>query len=192
MFQFITITGGVLIALLVNGFVELRDTRALLRQARSTIAQEIAANKRELEVVLSSYPQHRTRFEAAITLSDQLLATKTTTIHKLDFGLELAELLSTAWRTAERTGALGHMEYGEVQKYSTLYDFQDFFSAQQVRMVEHVTSATALLGPNFDPERADPKDLMAFRQHMLELRGNLTLQEQLAGRLAEKYAETLK
>ena len=30
-FQFVTITAGVLIALLVNGFVELRDTRALVR-----------------------------------------------------------------------------------------------------------------------------------------------------------------
>lgn len=191
-FQFITVTAGVLIALLVNGFVELRDTRALLRQAHSTIAEEITANKRELDGVLSTYSTHRSRFEAAITFADQLLATKTTAVNQLDFGFELAELSSAAWRTSERTGALSHMGYDEVKKYSMLYDFQEFFSAQQLKIAEHVTSATALFSSGFEPEKATARDLEVFRQHMVELRGLLTVQEQLAKRLAEKYLETQK
>ena len=41
-FQFITITAGVLIALLINGLVEWNDNRELAAQARATSQREIA------------------------------------------------------------------------------------------------------------------------------------------------------
>jgi hypothetical protein len=49
-FQFITITAGVLIALLINGLVEWNANRNLVRDARANIALELAANKKEVEM----------------------------------------------------------------------------------------------------------------------------------------------
>ena len=47
-FSFITITAGVLIALLINGLVEWNATRALVAEARATIAREITDNRKDL------------------------------------------------------------------------------------------------------------------------------------------------
>ena len=137
-FQFVIITVGVLIALLINGLVEWNRDRELVAEARTTIAQEIAANKKDLESSLSGLAIEKTRLEAAIRFASEMLATKETTVNELQLHLNLADLSSTGWLTAARTGALGHMPYDEVQKYSRLYDLQDLFTDQQRRMLERL------------------------------------------------------
>ena len=46
-FQFVTITAGVLNALLINGMVEWNSNRSLVAQARQTIADEVRRNQRD-------------------------------------------------------------------------------------------------------------------------------------------------
>ena len=52
-FSFITITAGVLIALLINGMVEWNNNRQLVAQARQTIADEVRGNKKDLDSTLT-------------------------------------------------------------------------------------------------------------------------------------------
>ena len=52
-FQLATITAGVLIALSVDGVVEWRRERALVREAQAAIRQEVTANFRDLEEILT-------------------------------------------------------------------------------------------------------------------------------------------
>lgn len=191
-FQFVTITAGVLIALLVNGFVELRSNRELVRDARATITREIADNKKEVDGTLAGYEGDAKSLDNAIKFATDLLNTKTTTVHELDFHVNLAELSSTGWRTAERTGALSHMDYDEVQKFSKLYDWQDLVEEQQRNMVGLLASASAILSSDFDPDKPNPRDLEAFRGHVMQLRSTLALMEKMVRRLAESYAEALK
>jgi hypothetical protein len=191
-FQFITITVGVLIALLINGLVEWNEHRELVADARSMIMREIADNKKDIDATLSGIKGDVEQFESAITFATEMLTMKKTKINQLNFHLNLADLSSTSWRTAERTGALSHMDYAEVQKYSKLYDFQDLIVEQQRNLVSQLGLVTAIISPGFDPDNANPKDLELFRERLMALRATLLVHNQMAQRLAENYAEALK
>jgi hypothetical protein len=114
--QLITITAGVLIALSLEGVRESIRDRALVREARENIAREIADNKKEVDGELAGIDERRKNLQAALRFADELLKTKHTSLQKLNLGSSLAELSAASWQTAERTGALAHMEYSEVQK----------------------------------------------------------------------------
>jgi hypothetical protein len=190
-FQFITITAGVLIALLINGLVQWNADRALVAQARATIAREIAANKQDLESTLPGIRSDLDKLNAAVTFANEILAKKPSTIRSLTFNINLADLSASGWRTAERTGALAHMDYAEVQRYSRLYDFQDLIAAQQRTLVGQLADVTAILTEDFNPDAPTPGDIEVFRDRVLRLRGLLRLHVDMVQRLAGNYGEAL-
>lgn len=192
LFQFITITAGVLIALLINGLVEWNDNRELVQQARATIALELTANKKDLDETLVGMAEDVRRFDAALRFANDILSRKKVATTELKLNLNLADLSSTGWRTAERTGALSHMPYDEVQKYSKLYDLQDLFVEQQRATFSEFATAMATLTADFNPDSADLREVETFRERILVVRSAWTLQEQVGGVLAQTYAEALQ
>jgi hypothetical protein len=191
-FQFITIMAGVLIAMLANGFVERSRDRELVAQARATLQREIADNKKDLELTVASLPKDQQALDTAVQFASDMLTSGKTNITSLQLNYNMADLFDTSWRTAERTGALSHMDYAEVQRYSMLYDFQDFFMTRQREAISILTSATALIGPGFNPDKPNLKDLEGFRERTMALRASLRLQEDFAKRLNGYYDEALK
>lgn len=191
-FQFITIMTGVLIASLANGMIERSKDRELVAQARATLQREIADNQKDLAVTVASYARDTESLNAALRFADDMLSTGKTSVSSLQLHYNMADLFDTSWRTAERTGALSHMEYAEVQRYSKLYDFQEFFIDQQRGAVGHLSAASSLIGPGFDPSKPNRRDLEVFREHVMALSSTLRLQEDFAKRLTEYYAEALQ
>ena len=110
----------------------------------------------------------------------------------IELHYNLADLSDTSWRTADRTGALSHMDYGEVQRLSKLYDFQDLFVLQQRSVLSQLALASSMLQGQFNPDKPNLKDLETFRTRVMELRAAIGIQEDFAKRLAENYAESLK
>jgi hypothetical protein len=188
--QLVTITAGVLIALSFEGVREWNHYRTLVNEARANIAREMADNKREVEIVLKGLEERRQQLRNALRLANDVLSTKKTDIHEIKLGFELADITSSSWQTAERTGALSHMEYGEVQKYSRLYALQDLYVDQQRRGVELIASVMGIL--HGDPTLAPAKDLELFRQRVMEQLAGLNLEEGIAKRLIEAYERTAK
>ncbi|HYE86858.1 MAG TPA: hypothetical protein VEA16_10920 [Vicinamibacterales bacterium] len=191
-FQFITIMTGVLIAMLANGMVERSKERELVAQARSMIRREIAANKQDLAATLSGFPTDMQALDDALAFANDMLAAGKTKVRSIQLHFNMADIFDTSWRTAERTAALSHMDYEEVQRYSKLYDFQEFFIAQQRAAVSQLSLASSLLGPGFDPDKPNRADLEIFRERVKSLRAALSLQETFAKRLDEFYDEALK
>ena len=192
-FQFITVTAGVLIALLIDGLVDWNNNRELVAEARATIARELADNKKDLNATLSALPRDREALDKALKFADDMLTVRKTTVTEILLHYTLADRISaTSWRTAERTGALGHMDYAEVQKFSKVYDFQDLFLQQQRMLLSQLGSASTLLVTGFDPDKPNMKDLEGFRARVMELGAALKLQEDLGKKLAEYYDEALK
>jgi hypothetical protein len=191
-FQFITITAGVLIALLINGLVQWNDNRALVAEARATIAREIASNKKDLDSTLEGMDADILKLESALKFADELLTKKKTSVNELNFHINLADLSASGWRTAERTGALSHMDYEEVQRLSLLYDFQDLIGQQQRALVSQLSEVTAILSGSFDPDNPNRRDLELFRERLMRLRAALVIHKDLVARLAENYAKALK
>lgn len=185
--QLLTITAGVLIALSVEGGREWWHYRSLVSEARETILREIADNRKEVEIVLNGTAKRRQNLSAAVRLADELLAKKTPTVHEINLGFELADLSTASWQTAERTGALAHMDYAEVQKYSRVYGHQELFAERQRAGVEQLGLAMGIL--QADPSAATPRDLELFRQRVIELGATVEIEEQLAKKLVQSYAE---
>jgi hypothetical protein len=192
LFQFITITAGVLIALLINGLVEWNRNRALVVDARTTIAREIASNKNDLEATLGSISTDLQKLESALTFANDLLTKKSTSIKELNFHINLADLSASGWRTAERTGALSHMAYDEVQRLSLLYDLQDLIVEQQRALLNQLSEVSAILSGDFNPSNPNRRDLELFRERLMRLRAALLIHKDLATRLAENYAKALQ
>src|SRR5436190_5677006 len=143
-FQFITVTAGVLIALLIDGLVDWNHNRELVATARATIAKEIGANQHEVGISIGAKDRTEKQFANALKFSDDMLRNKKTDIHEMNLKLDLAEISSAAWRTAERTGALALMDYDEVQRYSRLYDFQDLFVEEQRQLLVELSGAMSI------------------------------------------------
>jgi hypothetical protein len=188
--QLVTITAGVLIALSVEGVREWSHYRTLVSEAREMIGREIADNKKEVQGILNGIAERRTNLNSAILLADQMLAKKEPTVHEINLNFELADLGTASWQTAERTGALGHMDYAEVQKYSRIYSHQELYSQRQRLAVDQLGLA---MGPlQGDPTQATPHDLELFRQRLIELRSTLEIEEQVARGLVKEYEELIE
>jgi hypothetical protein len=191
--QLVTITAGVLIALSFEGVREWRHDRALVREARENIRLEIEDNKKDVEAVQRGVDARNKQLTDAIQFASEIIATKKTSIRSVGLSFELADRVSSAaWQTAERTGALAHMDYAEVQKYSRLYSFQDLYIERQRRAIEALSLAMGPLSASADPTTAPVEDIEDFRRRVVDLQSLLTLEEQFAKRLLEAYDEALR
>jgi hypothetical protein len=191
-FQFTTITGGVLIALLINGLVEWNNNRELVEQARTTIRQEVEANLKELQGLPESVKRSESDLATALRFAEELLAKGKTDISSLSLNFNLATLNASGWQTAERTGALAHMDYAEVERYSEIYSMQQLFDEQQRKAVDLVASSITLVNAGFDPNKANAQDLGEFRRRVLLLQSNLLVTQQLGEQLMKGYQEFLQ
>ena len=192
-FQFITVTAGVLIALFIDGLAERNSNRELVESARATILLEIADNKKDLEATLSGIAADREAMLNAVRFADEILSKGKTKISSLQLHYNVADKVSdSSWRTAERTGALAHMDYAEVQKYSRIYEFQDLFMQQQRQALSQLTLAGAILNSDFDPEHPKTKELEIFRARVMDVSALVKLQEDFGKKLLEDYSAALK
>lgn len=187
--QLLTITAGVLIALSLEGVLEWNHHRSLVRQAKATIAREIADNKRALDDHLARSDERAADVETSLRLANELLKTKKSDIRKFQLNFHFPSLGAAGWQSAERTGALAHMDYSDVQQYATLYGVQDLYVAQGQRLLDGMVSVLSIL--EGDPHAAPPNDLERFRQGLLALRGELLIDEQIGKQLSDAYKEML-
>ena len=100
-------------------------------------------------------------------------------------------LAPASWQTASSTGAVSHMDYGEVQSYAGLYAVQELFVDRQKGSIQRVADASTIFSGNRDPHQAPIEDLHLFRRHVMAMYADLVLEEQLERRLIETYDAVL-
>jgi hypothetical protein len=192
--QLVTITAGILIALSLEGVRESIRDRALVREARENIHREIADNKREVDGELATMADRTRKIDGAMRFAHELLRTRHTGAHgQVELGLAFPTLSTASWQTAERTGALAHMDYAEVQKYAALYSFQEFLAAQHRRALDALSSTIGLLTASEDGDQTQAlTDIARFRDQLVALRSVLFIEEQLARTASERYRKALE
>jgi hypothetical protein len=193
-FQLATIIAGILIALWVDNLTEARREEALVRDAHGAIGQEIAGNLQALHATLPSLDEHARQLANGLRFAEDLLRGGTTDIRQLHFPLQMPSLNRASWQTAERTGALGYMDFTEVRAYAEIYDLQDFVVQRQREQVARLADVTARLfaGAGGDPTRMRPPELEAFRARLLDALAGVTIQKTLVSQLAEAYTQAPK
>ena len=185
-----TITMGVLIALSLESLVEWNHYRQLVNEARETITHEIRDNQKELEGSLAKSASRFEGYDNALRLADELIARRKSSVTQFNVETNLAEFQTASWQTAERTGALSHMQYSEVQKYARVYSQQEMYETRQRRTLEQVAAVLAILGSG-DPHQAPIEDVRQFRSRLLDLKASALIEQQFATHLVETYRETL-
>jgi hypothetical protein len=190
-FQLITVTAGVLIALMIDGLVDWKSNRDLVADARAAIRREIADNLKELEGLPRVIDKANGQIDNALKFASDLISIGKTDLHEVNVGFDLATVNESSWRSAERTGALAHMRYEEVKEYSELYAVQELFSTQQRQAVQLVADAIGI-AVGEDPTKASKEELLRFRDRLRALKANLFVINQMGSQLVESYRKFLQ
>ncbi len=187
LFQFTTITIGVLIALSFDGLLRWNADRTLVDEARATIALEIADNRTELDEHLASFDERVAKLDNVLKLLSELDTGVEPTVREISLEVHFPSLNNAGWQTAERTGAIGLMQYPEVQQLAELYTLQSLFTDTLQPAFMAANHASAVLSATADPYLMPPAARDAMRARVLELRAYLELGRQLGEQLSDGY-----
>jgi hypothetical protein len=188
--QLLIVTIGILLALSLESVVEWRHNRALVREAREKLAQEISDNKRSVDDALKDLPAIIEGHKRALQFINDRLAHRTPSVKQISVSYSLVPLSDASWRTAQATGVLGHMAYAEVQKYTDVYALQ----AEAMRLQQRtLDSAIAELqwGEFQRLDEFTPAELETWKQQALATLAGLNFERSLATALSAAYQEAL-
>jgi hypothetical protein len=132
----LTVIIGILIALSLEGLLEWHSHRVFVQEARSKLASEIRENRRRITNGLVSAPDAERRLKTTVDAIDRYRKNHNERASDLNWSFGLFPLNATAWSTAASTGAVGYMNYSEVQDYTRVYVVQEQFLSLQQRTLE--------------------------------------------------------
>ncbi len=184
------ITVGVLIALSFEGIVSWREHRALVREARVNILNEIRDNRASLAARMKAVPEETKNIGAVLDVADLMLQHKPIE-GKLSLEFRNADLRSASRATAEVTGAFALMEYDEVKKYASAYLHQELFVRVQTEGLQNMTRALASVGLIPDAKMASVREVEDWKAALRLAQASLLAVEQIGQGLLKEYGEVL-
>jgi hypothetical protein len=190
--QLTIITAGVLIALALEGAVAWLEHRKLVREATHNLRNEMAENVREVEGLFASIVKQRRNLEHADDLAQMLLEQKKVENQKLELVFNSAELKDASRTTAEVTGAFGHMEYADVERFAAVYGLQTEFNRAQQRTNESFVTTLAGASLLTSPGKADPGEVRQWKSQIALTGAALYVEEQLGQQLVKRYMQALE
>jgi hypothetical protein len=145
----LTITVGLLIAVGIEGCVELHREHRLVNEARTTLRDEIEDNSKVMESAVEDVKKQQGVIQKNMDVLTRIQVNPKDQEKdgpNIDATFSNKTLKETAWKTAQATGALGYMPYAEAQKYADIYLAQDAFQASQDKIVEDEAQLLGVIG----------------------------------------------
>ena len=139
----LTITIGILIALGLEGVVQWMHYRHLVHMAETNLLIEIDRNRMELGKTVADLNTTKQQLDSFLGVVHKLESDRGTPFSELKLDWTMASLHATSWNTASIAGAMAHMDFDEVERYTVVYDLQQQFVAEQDRAMG---SANAVFG----------------------------------------------
>jgi hypothetical protein len=186
-----TITVGLLIAVGIEAAVERHQHRELAAEARDTMTAEIRKNSTNVADALKEIDQEQQK------LKDNLDSVRKVQLNPsdpasrnlhLDISFNTTGLEDTGWRTAQVTGALAFMPYGESERYTSIYRVGEEFLKNQDQLSEDESRILGIIqkfhvgqGSNLTKDAADAlaEQFGIWQGHLLYLKiAAKVLQEQ--------------
>jgi hypothetical protein len=194
----LTITVGLLIALSLEGCVEHWKQRELKKDADTKLRQEIRDNAKEMALIHNATATEQANLVRIVDFMNARKKNQFYDIHQIRLDFTLGDLKSASWKTAAATGALGFMDYDQVQRYADVYQLQDKYSALQDQTIDEFLQLQSYVIYGFDPENGfDPKKITPADAGSAELDARrtlvrLTAMDQVGTALAKEYDAVLK
>ena len=192
----LTVTIGILIALSLDGWVERSHHRSLLREARAHIGAEIRDNRDRLQKGLALAPEAEARLRVTMEAMETHRRTPQAPWPDLNWSFGIYPLSSTAWSSASSAGAVGLMDYSEVQRNTRVYLLQDQFLSIQQRALERWLNlqkwSERMKRPQGGPPSLSPEEMQQVESAASEALIYTQTEESIAGTLVEQYAQALQ
>jgi hypothetical protein len=188
----LTITVGLLIALSLEGCVEHWKQRELKKDADTKLRQEIRDNAKEMALIHNATATEQANLVRIVDFMNARKKNQFYDIHQIRLDFTLGDLKSASWKTAAATGALGFMDYDQVQRYADVYQLQDKYSALQDQTIDEFLQLQSYVIYGFDPEKITPADAGPAELDARRTLVRLTAMDQVGTALAKEYDEVLK
>lgn len=188
------ITAGILVALSLEGALEWRQHRVLVRETRERITSELRRNQESLKTVLKAIPPAQARFvhavEAVSDLSTPEKVSEAATMFgggrdNLSSGIPFAYFNTAAYTTATAVGAFEFMDYSEAITYADAYDIQAPYERMQDGAEKHVVAA-GMLGTSI-ASKPTGAEIEEVKRRLRLAVGGLILMENIATKLDGLY-----
>jgi hypothetical protein len=144
----LTITVGLLIAVGIEGCVELHREHKLVKEARATLREEIQSNSDSMTGAVAKLDTEDKAIANNIdTLTKLLRDPKDKSVQDVNIAADfsIVDLKETAWKTAQTTGALTYMPYAEAQRYASVYRAQQSFLDRQDKILDDEAQFVGLM-----------------------------------------------
>jgi hypothetical protein len=144
----LTITVGLLIAVGIEGCVELHREHKLVQDARETMREEIQHNSDQMKDAVGNLKKQRDLITGNIDVLTRIQENpkdKEAQKASIHADYTIVGLRDTAWKTAQTTGALAFMPYTEAQRYSDVYGSQKDFLDQQDKILDDEAQLLGLI-----------------------------------------------
>jgi hypothetical protein len=188
-----TITIGLLIALSLEGCVELWHHHHLVHEAETSLQTEIKANASELQGALDDV-----RKEQDLLKQDITILTKTADNPKvpnredMTINFRIRTFADVSWKTAQSTGALSYMRYERAKEYASIYNSQnEIAEAEHQAVRDTVISIAPFLNSKKGEVNPSGEAAARIKEHLEILQGQLIFLESLILGLDGDYKKFL-
>ena len=188
----LTITIGLLIALGLEGYAEHWRQRELKKDADTKLRQEIRDNAQEIVLVHNANASEQENLKRIVDFLNARKKNEPYDTHQLRLDFTMGGLKSASWKTAAATGALGFMEYDQVQRYSAVYELQDKYSALQDQTIDEFLQLQSYVIYGFDPQKITPVDAGSAELDTRRALAHLVAMDQVGTALASEYDAVLR
>jgi hypothetical protein len=188
----LTITIGLLIALGLEGYAEHWRQRELKKDADTKLRQEIRDNAQELVLVHKANASEQENLKRIVDFLNARKKNEPHDTHQIRLDFTMGDLNSASWKTAAATGALGFMEYDQVQRYAAVYQLQDKYSALQDQTIDEFLQLQSYVIYGFDPKKITPVDAGSAELDTRRALAHLVAMDQVGTALASQYDAVLK
>jgi len=191
----LTITVGLLIAVGIEGCVELHREHKLVREARETMREEIQHNSDQMKDAVVKLDQQTALMKKNIETLTRIQENpkdKAAQDAEINADFSIVGLRETAWKTAQTTRALSFMPYAEAQRYSDVYGTQKDFLDQQDKILEDEARFLGVMGKtNFGHGPITPEQASLALERFGIWQAHLTYVDLMARVTAENDAAFL-
>jgi len=188
----LTITIGLLIALGLEGYAEHWRQRELKKDADTKLRQEIRDNAQELVLVHKANASEQEDLKRIVDFLNARKKNEPYDTRQIRLDFTMGDLKSASWKTAAATGALGFMEYDQVQRYSAVYQLQDKYSALQDQTIDEFLQLQSYVIYGFDPKKITPVDAGSAELDTRRALAHLVAMDQVGTALASEYDAVLR
>lgn len=187
----LTITIGLFIALTLEAAVESMHHRHLVRDAHQNLRSEIGKNHELYAKNARELQRNRVQLAHDLEQLRTLRDGKPLSDPKLGWTVDWNGYGDAAWKTAQASGAVPHMDSRSISDYTWLYGQQEYVMSMALALVNEESRVNAVLVVAQEPSKLIPAEVESLLIRTAEIDQEASTLETWMKALDDMYAQAL-